>query len=116
MQVIMQSSTGRVPARLRSIAGRKLDRLGRVARDASRAEVHLLEERNPRIAGRHGCTITVHMPQGSVMARAAAATPELALERVLEKLHHQVARRKDRRVKAPHGAAPRARRRGRRRS
>ncbi|MEX0947518.1 MAG: HPF/RaiA family ribosome-associated protein [Acidimicrobiia bacterium] len=112
----MRSSTGPVPTRLRSMTARKLDRLARVAPDASRADVHLSEERNPRIAGRHACSITVQMRQGSVVAHAAAATPELALERVLDKIRHQVARLKDRRVRSPHGAGPRRGRRVRTRS
>jgi ribosomal subunit interface protein len=116
MQVIMRSSRGPVPTRLRTIASRKLERLGRVAPDASRAEVHLSEERNPRIAGRHVCSITVQMRHGSVVAHAAAPAPEVALERVLEKLRHQLARLKGRRVSSPHGAARRGGRRVRTRS
>ena len=116
MQVIIRSNAGPVPARLRTMASRKLDRLARVAREASRADVHLAAERNPRIPGRHACSITVHLSHGAVTARGAAATPELAIERVLEKLRHQLERRKDQRVRTTHAGGPRARRRARTRS
>ena len=71
---------------------------------------------NPRIVGRQVCSVTVHLRHGAATARAAAATPELALERVLEKLRHQVERRKDQRVRTTHVGGPRARRRVRTRS
>lgn len=113
MQVVIRSSGGSVPARMRAIATRKLERLARASRDASRAEVYLSEERNPRITGRHTCSVTVQLRHGSVIAHAAAPSRELALERVLEKLRHQVERRKDERVRSTRGGAPRARRRAR---
>lgn len=98
MEVIMRSRNLDVPAGLLSTARRKLDRLERVASDASRAEVDFAGERNPRLAGRTQCAITLHVRGGTISAHAAAPLPEAALERVLEKLRHQVCRRKDRRV------------------
>jgi len=107
MQVIVRGRNTPIESRLRSIAERKVARLERFARDASRAEVDFLEERNPRIAGRHACAVTLHVRGGRVTAHAAASAPEAALDLVIDKLRHQVDRRKDRRVSRTH--APRRR-------
>jgi len=98
MQVVVRSRNLEVPASLRTIAERKIHRLERVARDASRAEVDFAEEHNPRIAERSHCAVTVHVRGGTITAHAAAAQPEAALDLVLDKIRHQVGRRKERRV------------------
>jgi ribosomal subunit interface protein len=96
MNVIVRGTNVPVPSRLRSAAQRKLHRLERVARDASRAEVDFSEERNPRIRERHRCAVVVHRRRALLTAHAAAPDPEAALDRVVDKLRHQVDRRKDR--------------------
>jgi ribosomal subunit interface protein len=96
MNVIVRGTNVPVPSRLRSAAQRKLDRLERVARDASRAEVDFSEERNPRIRERHRCAVVVHRPRQRLTAHAAALDPEAALDLVVDKLRHQVVRHKDR--------------------
>jgi ribosomal subunit interface protein len=110
MQVIVRSRNEAVPPSMRMVVQRKLDRLERIAGDASRADVHFTEERNPRITGRHVCTVTVHLRHGVVTAHAAAAEPVAALDLVLVKLRHQVERAKDRRVSRAHVARRPARR------
>jgi ribosomal subunit interface protein len=88
-----------VDAGLRSMSRHKLGRLDRIAGDVTRAEVSFHTERNPRIAGRHSCAVTLHVRGGSsVSARAAARSPETALDQVVDKLRHQLGRRKARRV------------------
>ena len=110
MRVVVRSRHTELSPRLRTIAQRKVDRLGRLAPDADRAEVHFNEEHNPRIVGRHRCAITLHLRRGQVTAHAAAPEAEAALDLVLGKLRHQVGRIKDRRVPR----APAARRSDRR--
>ncbi len=88
-----------VEPRLRALARRKVQRLERVVSDAWRAEVRFRTEHNPRIAGRHACAITLHLRGASISAHAAAPAPEAALDLVIDKLRHQVGRRKDRRVR-----------------
>jgi ribosomal subunit interface protein len=95
MDVIVRGKNVSVPAKLRSAAQRKVGRLERVTHDAVRAEVDFSEERNPRIAERHRCAVVVHGPHQLVTAHAVGPAPEAALDRVLDKLRHQVARRKD---------------------
>jgi ribosomal subunit interface protein len=95
MDVIVRGKNIPVPAKLRNVAQRKLGRLERVTRDAVRAEVDFFEERNPRIAERHRCAVVVHRRHQLLAAHAVGSAPEAALERVLDKLRHQVARQKD---------------------
>lgn len=85
-----------VPSSLRSAAERKLERLERMVRDVSWAEVDFSEEHNPRIARRHRCAVVVHRRHAAVTARAAAPVPEAALDLVVDKLRHQVTRSKGR--------------------
>lgn len=94
MDVIVHGTTG-VPTRVRTAALRKLGRLERVAHDVSRAEVRFSEERNPRIAARHRCAVVVHRRRRSVTGHAAAADPVVALDQAVEKVRHQVSRRKE---------------------
>jgi ribosomal subunit interface protein len=96
MNVIVRGKNVPVPSRLRNAAQRKLGSLERVARDVSRAEVDFSEERNPRIRQRHRCAVVVHRPHELLTARAAAPAPEAALDLVVDKLRHQVGRRKNR--------------------
>jgi ribosomal subunit interface protein len=96
MDVIVRGTNVPVPTNLRRAALRKLGRLERVTRDALRAEVDFSKEANPRIAERHRCAVVVHRPHQLVAAHAAGPAPEAALDRVLDKLRHQVARPKER--------------------
>jgi ribosomal subunit interface protein len=96
MDVVVHCRNTPVPSRLRTTAQRKLAKLGRFARDAQRVEVHFSEQRNPRIADHSVCAVTVHLRHGVVNAHAAAPQPEAALDRVVDKIKRQAARRKRR--------------------
>jgi ribosomal subunit interface protein len=102
VNVIVRSGKSDVSPSLRSAVERKLDHLGRVTPDADRAEVQFGEERNPRIAGHHRCAITLHLRRGLVTAHATAREQEAALDLVLDKVRHQVGKRKTRRVNRAH--------------
>ena len=112
VDVVVRSKNLQVPTTLRSSVQRKLQRLERIAPDALRADVHLSEERNPRIAGRFVCTVTVQLRHGVMAAHGAAAEPAAAVDLVLEKLRHQAARLKDQRVRRATDARRRAGRAG----
>lgn len=102
MNVIVRGKNVPVHSKLRSVAQQKLSKLDRYASGAQRAEVRFAEQRNPRIADHHVCTVTVHLRHGTVTAHAAAPAPEAALDRVIEKLKQQATRRKDRFVSRTH--------------
>lgn len=96
MDVVVHGRNTPIAPRLRSAAQRKLAKLDRFARDAQWVEVHFTEQRNPRIADHCVCAVTVHLRHGVVNAHAAAPQPEAALDRVVEKVKRQAARRKRR--------------------
>lgn len=100
MQVIVRARDLDVDNRLRAVARRKADRLERLARDAERIEVDFSGQRNPRITDHARCAARLHLKRETLTARAVAPVPEAALDRVVAKLRHQLARRKDRRLAA----------------
>jgi ribosomal subunit interface protein len=104
MDVIVRSHHVELTPSLRAMARRKLGRLERLASDAARAEVDFADQRNPRIADHTRCALILHLRHGTVTARAVGPKPEVALDLALDKLRHQVERRKDRRVSRGHGA------------
>jgi putative sigma-54 modulation protein len=55
-----------------------------------RAEVRFSEERNPRISDREVCEVTIHGHGHVVRARATAADSFAAVDRVVDKLEHQM--------------------------
>jgi ribosomal subunit interface protein len=77
---------------------RKLAKLGRLASDIRRIEVEFSEARNPRVADPHECEVTVHLTRNLVTAHAVAADARTALDRVVDKVVHQLDRVHDKRV------------------
>jgi putative sigma-54 modulation protein len=76
-----------------------------------RAEVRFLEERNPRIADKEVCEVTVVGPGHIVRARAAASDTFAAVDRVVDKLEHRLEKLKGRLIGRSHprrhaGGAP----------
>ena len=89
---------------LRAAAEEKLGRLSRFGSGFDRAEVHFVEERNPRIAEREVCDITVEGRGRRLRARAAAADTFAAIDLVVEKLEHQLHTLKTKLVPRKQGA------------
>jgi ribosome hibernation promoting factor len=91
-----------VPSRLKTLTREKVARIARFTHDAGRVEVDFSELRNPRIADRQVCEVTVKLKRHFVKAHASAGEPEAALDLVIDKVEHQVARIKDKRVARSH--------------
>jgi putative sigma-54 modulation protein len=68
----------------------KLSRLVRFLDGMERAEVRFLEDRNPRIADKEVCEVTMHGHGHVVRARAAAGDSFAAVDRVVDKLEHRI--------------------------
>lgn len=88
---------------LRAAAEEKFGRLSRFGGAIERAEVHFLEERNPRIAQREVCEVSFHTRGRLVRARAAAADPFAAIDLAVEKVEHQLHSLKTKVVARQHG-------------
>jgi ribosomal subunit interface protein len=69
-----------------------------------RAEVHFVEERNPRIAAREVCEVSVEGRGFVLHAKAAAADTFAAIDVVIEKLEHQLHSMKTKLVARKHGS------------
>ena len=102
MDVVVRGKNRPVPARLKALAHEKVARIARFTHDAGRVEVDFCEFASRRVADRQQCEITVHLKRHFVKAHASAAEPEAALDLVIDKVEHQVARIKDKRVTRTH--------------
>jgi putative sigma-54 modulation protein len=104
MDIVVRGKNVDVPPRLRKLAREKVRKISRFTHDAGRVEVDFSELRNRRVAENQVCDVLVHLKRNFVKARAAAAEPAAALDLVLDKVEHQVARIKEKRVTRTHTA------------
>ena len=90
MDVTVSARHIEVSPALKAAIEEKLERLSRLGRGLDRAEVHFVEARNPRIAAKETCEVTVEGPGRRLRARASAADPYAAVDLVVGKLEHQL--------------------------
>ncbi len=102
MDIVVRGRNLQVSRRLRGVAREKLSKIARFTHDAGRVEVDFSELRNRRIGDNQVCEVTVHLKRHFVKAHAAAREPEAALDLVVDKVEHQVARIKEKRVSRSH--------------
>ncbi|MCU1456330.1 MAG: sigma 54 modulation protein / ribosomal protein [Actinomycetia bacterium] len=102
LEIVVRAKRVDLDERVRDAAREKLGRIRRFAKDASRAEVDFSELKNPRIAANQVCEATVHLRRHVVKAHAAAKEQLAALDLCVEKLEHQVAKLKEKRVARAH--------------
>ncbi len=107
MEFTIRSRHMEVPEALRTAAQEKVSRLTRHLDGWETAEVNFLEERNPRISEKEVCEVTLRGHGHVIRAKAASADPFTSVDRVIDKLAHQVERLKTRQSrKASHKRAP----------
>jgi putative sigma-54 modulation protein len=87
---------------LKATVEEKVTRLGRYLDSMERAEVRFLEERNPRIAAKEVCEVTVVGHGHVVRARAAASDTFAAVDGVVDKLEHRLVKLKGRLIGRSH--------------
>src|SRR5262249_52099205 len=104
MDIVVRGKNVEVPARLRKLARAKVRKISRFTHDAGRVEVDFSELRNRRVAANQVCDGIVHLKRTLGRAHAAATDPAAALDLVLDKVEHQVARIKEKRVTRTHAA------------
>ena len=102
LEIVVRAKRVDLDERVRGAAREKLGRIQRFAKDATRAEVDFSELKNPRIAANQVCEATVHLRRHVVKAHAAAGEQLAALDLCVEKLEHQVAKLKEKRVARAH--------------
>jgi ribosomal subunit interface protein len=83
---------------LRAAAEEKFGRLSCFLGEMVRADVHVSEERNPRIAAKEVCEVTLEGRGLHVRCKAAAADGFGAVDLAVEKLEHQLHKAKTKRL------------------
>lgn len=106
MEFTIQGRHMDVPERLRRAAEEKVSRLARHLDGWEHAEVHFLEERNPRISEKEVCEVTLRGHGQILRAKAASNDPYTAVDRVVDKLAHQVEKLKSRQNRKGHHRRP----------
>jgi putative sigma-54 modulation protein len=105
MDVILKGRGVRITDHLRRVAERKLGGLERIASDALRLEVEILDHRNPRLGGAHRIEAALETPRRTFRAAAEGPDVDGVLDRVADRLERQVREhRKKRRAKLLAGA------------
>ena len=102
MEVTVRGRNVEVTERLRTAAREKVSRLARHHEGWDHAEVQFFEERNPRISAREVCEATLRGHGRIIRAKAASADPLASLDRVVDKLEHQIEKLKSRLMSRSH--------------
>ncbi len=90
MQVNISSRRTNVTDRLQDVTRSKLSRLDKYVPGLERADVHFCEERNPRIADKEICEVTLEGDGHSVRTKVTAPDPYTAIDMATVKLEHQL--------------------------
>jgi putative sigma-54 modulation protein len=102
VQIAVRSRNVEVSAALRATVEEKVTRLQRFLDGMEVAEVRFSEEKNPRIAEKEVCEVTMHGHGHIVRARAAAVDPFAAVDRVVDKLEHRMEKLKGKLIGRSH--------------
>jgi ribosomal subunit interface protein len=95
-----------VPEEVRALAQAKVAKLGRLTPVLERAEVRLSEDRDAPGSGRRVCEVTMTGHGHTLRAKAAARDMLVAVDKVVDKLEHQVERLKGKLVGRSHPRRP----------
>ncbi|MDQ3898168.1 MAG: ribosome-associated translation inhibitor RaiA [Actinomycetota bacterium] len=102
MEVTVRGRNVEVTERLRVAAQEKIGRLSRHHEGWEQAEVHFSEEKNPRISDREVCEATLRGHGRIIRAKAASGDSLAALDKVVDKLEHQIQKLKSRLISRAH--------------
>jgi putative sigma-54 modulation protein len=91
-----------VPDEVRTLAEQKVAKLGRLAPVLDHAEVRITEDKEASGGARQVCEVTMTGHGHTVRARASAVDAPVAVDRVVDKLEHQVERLKGKLVGRSH--------------
>jgi ribosome hibernation promoting factor len=102
VEVTIRGRNVEVTDRLRAAAEEKVGRLSRHHEGWEQAEVQFIEERNPRISAKEVCEATLRGHGRIIRAKAASADSLASLDRVVDKLEHQIEKLKNRLMSRTH--------------
>lgn len=104
MEITVSARQTEVSSALRAAVEEKIGRLSRFLEGMDRAEVHFSEERNPRIADREVCEVTLEGHGHHVRCKVAAPDGFAAIDAAVNKLEHQLHKLKSKLLRRNHGA------------
>lgn len=104
MEITVSARQTEVSSALRAAVEEKIGRLSRFLEGMDRAEVHFSEERNPRIADREVCEVTLEGHGHHVRCKVAAPDGFAAIDAAVNKLEHQLYKLKSKLQRRSHGA------------
>jgi ribosomal subunit interface protein len=107
VEIVVRGKNVKVSPALQETTKEKLAKFERLSLKITRVEVDFSEIRNPRVADKELCEVTVHLKGHFVKAHAAAPDQAAALDLVVDKVEHQLTRLKSKKVGRSH---PRRRR------
>jgi putative sigma-54 modulation protein len=90
MEIAIRHGKVEVSSALRATVEEKVGKVGRFLDGMDKAEVRFSEEKNPRIAEKEVCEVTMHGHGHVVRARASASDSFAAVDRVVDKLEHRM--------------------------
>jgi putative sigma-54 modulation protein len=102
VEVTVRGRNIEVTERLRTAAQEKVGRLSRHHEGWEHAEVHFFEEKNPRISDKEVCEATLRGHGRIIRAKAASADALASLDKVVDKLEHQIDKLKSRLISRSH--------------
>ena len=102
MDIVVRGKNRPVSSRLDAVTREKVSRIAKFTHDAGRVEVDFAAQQHRRVAEAQLCEITVHLKKHFVKAHASAPEAEAALDLAVDKIGHQVARIKEKRVSRSH--------------
>ena len=102
MEVTVRGRNVEITERLRAAAQEKVGRLSRHHEGWEHAEVHFSEEKNPRISDKEVCEATLRGHGRIIRAKAASADSLASLDKVVDKLEHQIDKLKSRLISRSH--------------
>ena len=102
MDVTIRGRNVEVSEALKATVTEKVRKLSRFLDGMDHADIHFAEERNPRIADKDVCEVVLSGHGHMVRAKAAAADPFAAVDRVVDKLEHQIEKLKGKLIGRSH--------------
>jgi putative sigma-54 modulation protein len=103
VEVTVSRRNTEVPERLRVMTEEKIGRLARFVDGLDHAEVHFSEHKNPRIADKEVCEVTIEGHGHHIRCKVQAPDGYQAVDKAYEKLEHQLHKLKTKLTRRHHG-------------
>lgn len=94
MEITVSARNTEVSSALREAVEEKIGRLARKSSGLHRADVHFFEERNPRIAEREICEVTIDGRGHQIRCRVSGPDTFVVVDRAAAKLEQQIEKAK----------------------